>query len=64
MGTKIARNGMLLAKPETSDKLQITDEKGAPLGSVVLPTDPRLFGPSRGTVYLQRTPPKGPARAA
>lgn len=55
---------MLLVKPETSDELQITDESGARLGSVVLPTDPRLFGPSRGTVYLQRTPPKGPARAA
>jgi len=55
---------MLLVKPETSDELQITDESGAPLGSVVLPTDPRLFGLSRGTVYLHRAPPKGPARAA
>ena len=55
---------MLLVRPETSDELQITDESGAPVGSVVLPTDPRLFGPSRGTVYLQRTPPKGPAQAA
>ena len=60
---------MLLARRETSDGLQITDESGAPLGSVMLPTDPRLFGPNRGTVYLQRTPPllpapKGPARAA
>jgi len=55
---------MLLAKHESSDELQIIDESGTSLGSVVLPTDPRLFGPSRGTVYLQRTPPKGPAKAA
>ena len=51
---------MLLARHETVDKLEITDEHGAPLGSVTLPSDPRLFGSEKGTVYLDRPLPHLP----
>jgi hypothetical protein len=37
--------------------MEIYDEKGRPVGRVNLPTDARLFGPDRGTVYLQRPIP-------
>ena len=52
-----------------SEALEILDEKGVTLGSVTLPTDPRLFGADKGTVYLKRPVPTmdapgGPARAA
>ncbi len=60
---------MLLAKHETTESLEIFDERGIPLGSVTLPTDPRLFGPDKGTVFLNRSAPvpaqlQGPAQAA
>ena len=48
---------MLLARSETGDGMEIYDEKGRPVGRVNLPTDARLFGPDRGTVYLQRPIP-------
>jgi len=40
-----------------SEALEILDEKGVTLGSVTLPTDPRLFGADKGTVYLKRPVP-------
>jgi hypothetical protein len=60
---------MLLARHHTTEGLEIFDERGMPLGSVTLPTDPRLFGLDKGTVFLNRTPPvveatKGSAQAA
>lgn len=61
---------MLLARHETKEAMEVFDERGMPLGRVTLPTDPRLFGHEKGTVYLKRTPPasrpmpKGPAQAA
>ena len=48
---------MLLARAETREDMDIFDEQGNPVGRVILPTDPRLFGPDRGTVYLQRPIP-------
>ena len=60
---------MLLARHETKEALEIFDERGLPLGSVTLPTDPRLFGADKGTVFLNRPVPspvslQGPAQAA
>ena len=60
---------MLLARHETNEALEIYDERGLPLGSVTLPTDPRLFGADKGTVFLNRSAPapvllQGPAQAA
>jgi len=60
---------MLLARHETTEALEIFDERGIPLGSVTLPTDPRLFGPDKGTVFLNRSAPvpsqlQGPPLAA
>ncbi len=54
---------MLLARQEIhehAEKLEITDEHGVPLGSVTLPSDPRLFGSEKGTVYLDRPLPHFP----
>ena len=51
---------MLLARRETTERLELYDEKGLPVGSVNLPTDPRLFGPDKGTVYLARPLPALP----
>jgi hypothetical protein len=48
---------MLLARAETRDDMEIFDERGNPVGRVILPTDTRLFGPDKGTVYLQRPIP-------
>jgi len=60
---------MLLARHHPDEGLEIFDERGTPLGNVTLPTDPRLFGADKGTVFLNRTPPsitamEGPAQAA
>ena len=49
--------------------MEVLDERGLPLGRVTLPTDPRLFGAEKGTVYLNRcapsmAEPRGPAQAA
>jgi len=60
---------MLLARYATTEGLEILDERGKSVGSVTLPMDPRLFGPEKGTVFLNRTPPfhftsEGPPRAA
>ena len=59
---------MLLPRRQNTEALEIYDEQGMPLGSVTRPTDPRLFGMDKGTVFLNRTPPvsrpKGPAQAA
>lgn len=54
---------MLLARHETTDKLEIIDEHGVPVGSVMLPSDPRLFGTEKGTVYLDRPLPHLPESA-
>lgn len=50
---------MLLARRETTERLEVVDEQGTPVGKVNLPSDPRLFGAEKGTVYLERTPPSG-----
>jgi len=60
---------MLLARHETTEALEIYDERGTAVGSVTLPTDPRLFGADKGTVFLNRSAPvpaqlQGPAQAA
>ena len=58
---------MLLARHETTDSLEIFDERGRPVGTVTLPTDPRLFGSAKGTVYLERRAPalpENPVRSA
>jgi hypothetical protein len=60
---------MLLPRYERPEALQIVDERGTRLGSVTRPTDPRLFGPDKGTVFLNRSAPspeprRGPAQAA
>lgn len=57
---------MLLARHETTERLEIYDERGLPVGSVNLPSDPRLFGANQGTVYLERPVPiiLEPARPA
>jgi hypothetical protein len=51
---------MLLARHETIEKLEIIDEHGVPVGSVTRPSDPRLFGTEKGTVYLDRALPHLP----
>jgi len=51
---------MLLARHETTEQLEIFDERGRPVGKVTLPTDPRLFGSEKGTVYLDRRAPALP----
>lgn len=51
---------MLLARRETTEKLEIFDERGVPMGSVTRPSDPRLFGSEKGTVYLDRPLPHLP----
>jgi len=51
---------MLRTRHESEDALEIIDERGTRVGRVVLPTEPRLFGPDKGTVYLKRTPPALP----
>jgi len=58
---------MLLARNESTDKLNVVDEGGHQVGRVTLPLDPRLFGVERGTVYLERPVPSAvrpPTRAA
>jgi len=58
---------MLLARHETTERVEIFDERGQPVGKVTLPTDPRMFGSEKGTVYLERrTPalPESPIRSA
>jgi hypothetical protein len=54
---------MLLARHETIETLEIVDEGGRPVGSVTMPSDPRLFGAEKGTVYLARPLPCLPAAA-
>ena len=51
---------MLLSSHETTEKLEVYDERGHPVGSVKLPSNPGIFGPEKGTVYLQRTLPSIP----
>jgi hypothetical protein len=51
---------MLLTRHETNDKLDVFDERGRTVGSVTLPSDPRLFGAEAGTVYLARPLPRVP----
>ena len=51
---------MLLARHETIERLEVFDERGHPVGSVTLPSDPRLFGSEKGTVYLDRPLPHLP----
>jgi hypothetical protein len=42
------------------ESYEVYDERGNPVGRVVLPKSPRLFGPDRRTVFLDR----GPSRTA
>ncbi len=51
---------MLLARHQNTEKLEVFDERGLPVGSVTRPTDPRLFGAEMGTVYLARPLPATP----
>jgi len=51
---------MLLTRRETTEKLEVIDERGIPMGSVTRPSDPRLFGSEKGTVYLDRPLPHLP----
>ncbi|MGH7562746.1 MAG: hypothetical protein ACRENB_17200 [Gemmatimonadales bacterium] len=48
---------MLLARNDSSERLDVYDEGGRPVGRVTHPLDPRLFGVERGTVYLERPVP-------
>jgi hypothetical protein len=48
---------MMLARHDTTDRMELFDEHGRPLGCVTLPSDPRLFGPDKGTVFLNRPLP-------
>jgi hypothetical protein len=54
---------MWLARLADERKLDLFDERGRPVGSINLPTDPRPFGPERGTVFLSRPLPALPAPA-
>lgn len=45
---------MLLARLETTERLEVFDERGLPVGSVTLPSEAPLFGANQGTVYLAR----------
>ena len=53
MGVNKARS----AEGPMSEQVEVLDEQGLPLGRVTRPTDPRPFGPDKGTVYLQRELP-------
>ena len=57
---------MLLARHETMERLEVFDEQGLSVGSINLPSDPKLFGANQGTVYLARPLPviAPPARSA
>jgi hypothetical protein len=52
---------MLQARHETIEKLEVFDERGRAVGSVTLPSDPRMFGAEKGTIYLARPLPSLPA---
>jgi len=57
------REIVMLARHETIEKLEVLevyDERGRPVGSVHLPSDPGIFGPEKGTVYLERPLPSLP----
>lgn len=54
---------MLLARNDTIETLEIIDERGHAVGSVTKPSDPRLFGSDKGTVYLARPLPSLTAAA-
>lgn len=51
---------MLVPRPDTTERLDIIDERGTSVGKVNLPSDPRLFGAEKGTVYLERALPSRP----
>ena len=51
---------MLMARHESNENLEIFDEQGVRMGNVTRPDDPRLFGPQKGTVYLNRPLPHLP----
>ena len=53
---------MLRARMARGGRLEIIDEQGNPVGRVTRPTDLRLFGPDRGTVYLERSLPRPETR--
>ena len=48
------------ARHEINEKLEVYDERGRAMGSVLLPSDPGLFGMEKGTVYLERPLPSIP----
>jgi len=50
----------MLARQEIIEKLEVYDERGRPVGSVKLPSDPGVFGPEKRTVYLERPLPSIP----
>ncbi|MGQ0702941.1 MAG: hypothetical protein ACT4PM_07390 [Gemmatimonadales bacterium] len=47
----------LQAQVRSKDRMEIRNEQGVPVGTVERPTDPRPFGPDKGTVYLRRELP-------
>jgi len=56
----------LRAKRDRFEAYEVFDDQGKSVGRVILPKEPRLFGPARGTVFLRRDPPRpsSPPRAA
>jgi hypothetical protein len=50
----------MLERNEAIEQLEVYDERGRPLGSVLSPRDPGLIGADKGTVYLARPLPTNP----
>jgi len=68
--TGVERNGRcgmaLRTKQDRFEGYEVYDDQGKSVGRVILPKEARLFGPTRGTVFLRRDPPRpsSPPRAA
>ena len=60
MKLRTYREIVMLARREAIEKLEVYDERGRPVGSVHLPSGPGIFGPEKGTVYLERPLPSIP----
>ena len=43
-------------KQDRFEGYEVYDEQGNSVGRVILPRQPRPFGPTRGTVFLSRQP--------
>ncbi|MHB1327960.1 MAG: hypothetical protein ACYC2K_07135 [Gemmatimonadales bacterium] len=51
-------------KQDRFEGYEVYDEQGNSVGRVILPRQPRPFGPTRGTVFLSRQPKGLEARQA